>query len=433
MKAFRPEADKRINHPLIVEITSISQKIAAPCRVHVAPWQRTDPGAKVEYRNPDRLGIRRKAEFLPRSWSEHFSPLFLLGTLLARQAAYANLGGVAALWGWVTWGISGAVVGLLGSGGLNNSLLFLLIHLEWIRPRLRARGLRWPAEVHFKVEEFTGQRDPHHVRTLVLPPNQTVDVEIGSEVNAQVVRKFEDKLRYESRSPAMISKISAAWGRCSPTLRNRGSPPAMPCATSARSTRGKERQAERRQKGKLKVGVDIPTPEEIKGIIADVKGRWRPLLITAIFTGLRASELRGLRWPDVDLKASELHVRQRADRFNEIGKPKSAAGERIVPFGTFVTNTLKEWKLVCPKSDGRSRVPQRRGQGGVVSEHHQPGFVPAQVAGGMVIDGKAKYRDARASPFLCLVVHQPPGDGGLGLPPKIVQERLGHSLDHHDL
>ena len=53
------------------------------------------------------------------------------------------------------------------------------------------------------------------------------------------------------------------------------------------------------------------------------KGRWRPILLTAIFTGLRASELRGLRWEDVDLEKRELHVRQRADRYSTIGKPKS--------------------------------------------------------------------------------------------------------------
>ena len=53
------------------------------------------------------------------------------------------------------------------------------------------------------------------------------------------------------------------------------------------------------------------------------KGRWRPILLTAIFTGLRASELRGLRWADVDLEKRELHVRQRADRYSAIGKPKS--------------------------------------------------------------------------------------------------------------
>src|SRR5262249_60239719 len=100
--------------------------------------------------------------------------------------------------------------------------------------------------------------------------------------------------------------------------------------------RGKERHADRRQKGKLKIGVDIPTPDEVRAIIAHLDGRWRPLLLTAIFTGLRASELRGLRWDDVDFKRGELHVRQRADRHGKIGRPKSAAGERTVPLPPLV-------------------------------------------------------------------------------------------------
>ena len=93
-----------------------------------------------------------------------------------------------------------------------------------------------------------------------------------------------------------------------------------------RRRKAKDRQLDRRQKGRLKVGTDIPTPAEIRDIIANVKGHWRPIIITAIFTGLRASELRGLTWPNVDLTKNEIHVRQRADRFNVIGKPKSAAG-----------------------------------------------------------------------------------------------------------
>src|SRR5262249_61549032 len=91
--------------------------------------------------------------------------------------------------------------------------------------------------------------------------------------------------------------------------------------------RKKPRKAERRKKHKLKVGVDIPPPAEIKAIVGKLDGRWRPLILTAIFAGLRASELRGLRWEDGDLKRAELHVRQRADKYKTIGKPKSAAGQ----------------------------------------------------------------------------------------------------------
>src|SRR5947209_16584633 len=46
--------------------------------------------------------------------------------------------------------------------------------------------------------------------------------------------------------------------------------------------RGKERQAEQRAKPKLKIGVDIPTREEIKAIVSALHGQWRALLLTAI-------------------------------------------------------------------------------------------------------------------------------------------------------
>jgi integrase len=65
--------------------------------------------------------------------------------------------------------------------------------------------------------------------------------------------------------------------------------------------------ADKRGKRKLKVGVEIPTPDEIKQIVRAASGnKWRPFLVTAIFTGLRASELRGLPWRDVDLMRGAL-------------------------------------------------------------------------------------------------------------------------------
>src|SRR6202035_2289680 len=96
------------------------------------------------------------------------------------------------------------------------------------------------------------------------------------------------------------------------------------------------------------IGVDIPTREEIRAIVGGLSGQWRPFLLTAIFTGLRASELRGLRWPNVDLAKRELHVRERADEYKQLGRPKSGSGERTVPLTPMVVSTLREWRLQCP-------------------------------------------------------------------------------------
>lgn len=199
----------------------------------------------------------------------------------------------------------------------------------------------------------------------------------------------------------------------------------------------------KRDKKKLKAGIDIPEPEEVKRLLAEAEGRMRAILVTLVFTGLRASELRGLRWADVALKRGELHVRQRADRYSKIGRPKSESGERTIPVGPFVVNTLREWQLACPASDGKLVFPTSTG----LIDHHANilrALAPVQIAAGVtapVLDKHGKPElDENGKPLLkpkyalhafrhffaswCINRKQ---DGGLELPAKIVQERLGHS------
>ena len=187
-----------------------------------------------------------------------------------------------------------------------------------------------------------------------------------------------------------------------------------------------------RHKRKLKVGEDIPTKGEAQRIIEAAQGRWRPLLVTAVFTGLRASELRGLTWNDVDFETRTIHVRQRADRYNEIGSPKSHAGERDVPMSPIVINTLREWKLQCPASDLGLAFPNGKGNIEALANVFNRGFAPAQVAAGVAIDTGEKDEDGKpimkakygmhALRHFCAswLIEQ-------GFPPKRLQSILGHS------
>jgi integrase len=114
------------------------------------------------------------------------------------------------------------------------------------------------------------------------------------------------------------------------------------------ATRIKIKSDAREAAGPLREGVDFPSRAELKILIDTCPDRWRPFLVTAIFTGMRASELRGLMWSDVDLANGVIHVRRRADRWGVIGQPKSRMGKRDVPLTPMCTNTLKTWQLVCP-------------------------------------------------------------------------------------
>jgi len=185
----------------------------------------------------------------------------------------------------------------------------------------------------------------------------------------------------------------------------------------------------KRHQPKLEVGRDIPTPDEIRRIVQAATDRWRPLLVVAAFTGLRASELRGLPWDDVNLKRGELRVRQRADCYLAIGKPKSRAGERTIPLGPFVINTLRAWKLACPRSERELVFPTNSGR---ISHHKsiiRSALIPAQLAASVVtVNGRAKYPGLHAlRHFYASWCINRKVDGGLELPAKVVQARLGHS------
>jgi integrase len=250
-----------------------------------------------------------------------------------------------------------------------------------------------------------------------------------SRLTTPMVRAFEDKLALD-RSPAMVRKVRGSLGAILADAQERGLVRQNVVGNlRARRRRGKEVRADRRQKGKLKIGVDIPSPDEIRAFISALSGRYRPLFLTAIFTGLRASELRGLPWANVDLKRGELHVRQRADYFNRIGPPKSESSERTIPLPPIVVSTLREHRLACPKGAMDLVFPNGRGNVETLTNILNYGLKPAMVAAGiMTKSGQAKYTGLhRLRHFYASWCINRRVDGGLELPLKVVQARLGHA------
>jgi integrase len=185
----------------------------------------------------------------------------------------------------------------------------------------------------------------------------------------------------------------------------------------------------KRSERKLEVGRDIPTPAEINRLVAAAKddARMRALLLTAALCGLRASELRGLRWADIDLKTTELHVRQRADRYNTIGVPKSASGTRTVPLAPEGVTALKVWKLACPKGEQDLVFPT--GTGAIMYHRSMlDSLTPVMVAAGVADKhGNPRYGLHAFRHFFASWCINRRADGGRELPAKVVQGLLGHS------
>jgi integrase len=119
------------------------------------------------------------------------------------------------------------------------------------------------------------------------------------------------------------------------------------------------------------------------------------MLRLAMLAGPRQSEIRALAWSTVDFGSREIRICQRADRWNNIGAPKSAAGTRTIPIGPALASALKAWKLRCPPNPLNLVFPGRAGA--VLKQHTMAAkFLRLEIAAGLAIEtGK---RDADGDP-----------------------------------
>jgi integrase len=267
------------------------------------------------------------------------------------------------------------------------------------------------------LERSTLAQYAQHLRFHILP--YLADVKLCDFTPARLTQ-FRNTLVKEGRSAAMLRGVTTSLGAILANAVSLGKVSRNVVREQSRSNRH-SRLAKRHERH-LEIGTDIPTKDEIRAMLQHAQGKWRALLVTAIFTGLRASELRGLRWADVDLEKGVLRVTQRADRWNTIGSPKSDAGKREVPLAPLVVNTLKEWKLACPTGSLDLVFPNTKGRVDNLPNMHRRGLGMVQVAAGISTDPPhPKYslhalRHCAASLFI-----------EQGFTPKRVQSLMGHS------
>jgi integrase len=273
----------------------------------------------------------------------------------------------------------------------------------------RSTVMQYRQHLDYHIKPFLG-----HVKLAELMPG--------------MVRSFRNMLigtpnnEGELRSPTMAKKVVGSLGAILGNAMADHKVARNVVREQVQHNQRRDRRLEKRHAKRLEVGVDIPTKDEIRAMLTAAQGRWRPLLITAVFTGLRASELRGLRWDDVDLDRGELTVRQRADRWGSIGSPKSGAGKRAVPLAPMALNALKEWRLACAKGEADLVFPNTKGNVDSLPNMHRRGLGALQVKAGLTSDrthpkyGLHSLRHAAASLFI-----------EQGFSPKRVQALMGHS------
>jgi integrase len=262
-----------------------------------------------------------------------------------------------------------------------------------------------------KLERSTLRQYSNHIKLHIVPLIGGVKL---ARLSTPAIETFRDDLLRKG-SRAMARKVLASLKSILGEAQRRG----LVAQNAAQPVRV---DVKKREQGKLKVGRDIPSKEEVQTILAKAEGRWQPLLVAAVFTGLRSSELRGLAWEDVDFERKVVHVMQRADHWGVMGSPKSAAGDREIPMSPMVVNALREWRLACPKGEAGLVFPN--GKGNVESHANiaNRGFYALQRSAGLVDeDGKPKYGlHALRHFFASWVIER-------GFSAKRVQALLGHS------
>jgi integrase len=169
-----------------------------------------------------------------------------------------------------------------------------------------------------KLEWTTVQQYRTHLDHIAKSSIATVKL---SRLGMPMVEAFKDELLAKRISPATARKILTSLKTALTEAQRRGLV-AQNVATDVKYGR--------RTKPKIVEGVDLLTKIELQAILAHA-GKWYPLLATAAFTGMRASELRGLRWGDVDFDNKLVHVRRRADQRRMIGDPKSVGRDAHDP------------------------------------------------------------------------------------------------------
>ena len=179
----------------------------------------------------------------------------------------------------------------------------------------------------------------------------------------------------------------------------------------------KLRRTERRDPDRV-----FPTKGEIKALIANAPAKHQPLIMTALLTGMRMSELRGLTWDAIDFNRSIITVRKRADRYCDMGNTKSKSGRREIPMGPQLAGMLKTWMINCPKGDLDLVFPNGIGNVETHSNIYNRIFKPLMLKSG-IVDGEGAPRfslHAMRHAAASLFIEQ-------GWPPKKIQTMLGHS------
>jgi integrase len=267
---------------------------------------------------------------------------------------------------------------------------------------------RWPG-----LQPTTAARYGQIWRTYLQPEFASRKL---NTITREVVRKYFARLTREGKAPGTVRKVHAVMSAIMAEAVDLGYAKVNPCA----GVKGLPRP-ERREMLYL-------TAEEVLLLADTVTPFFRTLILFAAYTGMRSSEIHGLRWRCVDLLHGRVTV---AESLKEVGGtlvfgPPKTHEVRTISLPTFLRDELAARgpgagdSLVFPGRQGgpmRHHLFYRRHFRPAVAGHtdrdgvRHPGALPHKAA--------LRFHDLRHTCAALLI--------GQGAHAKLIQQRLGHS------
>jgi integrase len=98
-----------------------------------------------------------------------------------------------------------------------------------------------------------------------------------------------------------------------------------------------------RQSAKRRRTPTILIPAEIKALVDNLSIRERTLVLLAVSTGLRQSELFALKWGDIDFSQGTMNV-TRSIVYGVVGPCKTESSQKPVPVHPLIADALVAWQ-----------------------------------------------------------------------------------------
>jgi integrase len=312
------------------------------------------------------------------------------------------------------------------------------------------------------LEHFSVKRNEQHLLAHIAPRIGHLRL---NQITVPAVNAFKARLRDEGVSKSLARMLVVSLGSIISYAQGEGLTSTNAVRDVARTKNNGDKKVEARADAPVETGKDFPLPSEIRTILLKTPGRAHAIIAVLAFAGLRSSELRGLRWVDVDLEEHILRVRQRADQRGNIGPPKSGSSRRDIPLLPLVVKALEAWRKKCPltktgaKDANGKPIRELRlvfpdSAGNAEDHHHLEKRVwqRAQIAAGVTApaiykrSGKPKLakkgKDEQKAEQLVGARYSglhslrhayaswsltPREKGGAGVNMKVLQHRMGHS------